>query len=171
MDGPAVGAPRYDQAEVQAFIEHGKWLLGLHDKRSETLGQRATTLLGFVSATTALLPAGFTLGRDAIDFSAPVRANVVLVLVLLVAAAGWCLRAIAVRKARVPSGAKLRAQWTRYANSGDRGLVHGQIANAVLGGPEDEDPIASSDAEAKSRAKALRWALRCVAARSCSWLS
>lgn len=155
-------APRYDAAEVQAFTEHGRWLLALHDKRSENLSQRATTLLGFIAATTALLPAGFTLGKNAIDFTIPVKANVVLVLVLLVVAAGLCLRTLAVRKASVPSGARLREQWTRYATGGDRGLVHGQVANSLLGGAADEDPIASSAEEAKSRATNVRWALRAV---------
>jgi hypothetical protein len=154
--------PRYDRGEVQAFTESGRWLLGLHDKRSETLGQRATTLLGFISATVALLPAGFTLGRDAIKFTGLVKVNVVLVLVLLVVAAGCCFRTLAVRRATVPSGARLREQWTRYATGGDRDLVHGQIAHSLLGGTQDEDPIASSAAEATSRANALRWALRSV---------
>lgn len=154
--------PRYNQAEVQAFIDQGKWLLGHHDKRSETLGQRATTLLGFVSATTALLPAAFTFGRDAINFTVLVRVNVVLVLLALVAAAGCCLWAIAVRKAKVPSNAKLREQWTRYATGGERGLVHGQIANSLIGGTPADDPVAASAAEAASRAKALRGALGCV---------
>lgn len=159
---PPTPAPRYDPAEVQTFTDHGRWLLGLHDKRSENLSQRATTLLGFIAATTALLPAGFTLGKNAIDFTIPIRVNVVLVLVLLVVAAGFCLRTLAVRKASVPSGTRLREQWTRFATGGDRGLVHGQIANSLLGGAADEDPIASSAEEAKSRATNVRWALRAV---------
>lgn len=162
-NGGASDASRYDAAEVQAFTEQAKWLLGHHDKRSETLSQRATTLLGFVSATTALLPAGFALGRNAIDFTTAVRVNVVFILLLLVTAAGCCLRAIAVRKAQVPSTAQLHDQWSRYKTGGDRGLVHGQIANSLLGGGEDEGPIATSAAEARYRARALRWALRCVA--------
>ena len=158
---------RYQQAEVQAFTEHGKWLLGLHDKRSENLGQRATTLLGFISATTALLPAGFTFGRDAIDFTGPVQANLVLVLVALVGAASFCLRTLKVRKITVPSGTQLRDQWTHYATGGARGLVHGQIAQSLLGSdpdPETKNPLAASAAEADSRAKELRRALRCVGA-------
>lgn len=43
-----------------------------------------------------------------------------------------------------------------------RGLVHGHLANSLLGGSEDDDPIATSSAEAKTRAAGLRWALCCV---------
>jgi len=64
--------PRLDPAEAQAFTEQARWLHAYHDKRSDVVGQRAVTLFGFVSATLALLPAGFTLGKNAIKFTVPV---------------------------------------------------------------------------------------------------
>jgi hypothetical protein len=43
---------------VQAFREHARWLHDYHEKRSDRLGQRAATLVGFAGVVAALLPAG-----------------------------------------------------------------------------------------------------------------
>lgn len=162
--GPAAAEPRLDPAEAQAFTEQARWLHAYHDRRSDVLGQRAVTLLGFVSATVALLPAAFTLGKDAIRLTAPVKANVVVVLLLLVAATGSALRAIALRKAQVPSAQQLRDQWTGYGRGGARGLVHAQIAHAYLGTEPSEDMIAAASDEADSRALWFRCALLAASA-------
>ncbi|MDP9417172.1 MAG: hypothetical protein M3P48_04925 [Actinomycetota bacterium] len=92
---------RLDPAQAQAFSEHARWLHDYHEKRSDRLGQRAATLLGFAGVVAALLPAGFTLGKDNIDFTLPVRTALVAALVLLVLSGGCSLKTIAVRKATV----------------------------------------------------------------------
>jgi hypothetical protein len=143
--------PRLDSDEAQAFTEQARWLHAYHDKRSETIGLRAATVLGFVGLVSALLPPGLVLGKGKIDYTTGVRANVVAVLVLLLLAAGCCLRTLALRKATVPSGEQLREQWTAYARGGVRGLVHAQIAHSYLGG--DRDPVGDASKEADSRAK------------------
>lgn len=156
-------APRLDPAEAQAFTEQARWLHDYHEKRSAAVVQRAATLLGFVGVTTALMPAGFSLGKDNIDFTEAVRTTVVAVLVLLLLSAGCCLRTLALRKATVPKGGQLRDQWNRYARGGSRGLVHAQIAHSYLGGHDSVDPVAAASDEADSRVVWLKWALRLLA--------
>ena len=142
--------PRLDPAEAQAFTEQARWLHAYHDKRSETIGSRAATLLGFVGVITTLLLGGLNLGKGSIHFTLAVRANVVLVLLLVLAAAFFCLRTMTLRNASIPGGAQLRAQWESYAHGELRGLVHAQIAHSYLGG--GMDPVADAKAEADSRA-------------------
>ncbi len=147
---PAAPPPaRLDPAEAQAFSEHARWLHDYHEKRSDRLGQRAATLLGFAGVVAALLPAGFTLGKDDIDFTLWVR-TVVVALVLLVLSAGCSLKTIAVRKATVQDVEQLRRQWHKYATGSGRGLVHAQIAHSYLGG--ESDPISDASDEADERA-------------------
>lgn len=152
--------PRADPAELQAFIDQARWLHGYHEGRSSTQGTRGGVLLGFVGVMVALLPTGFTLAKGRIKFTGWIELNVVVALVLLVAAGVCCLRTIATRKATVQNADQLRAQWHRYATGGLRGLVLAQIAHSYLGGSADLDPIAFAAREADSRATWFKWALR-----------
>lgn len=47
--------PRLDQDEADTFTEQEPWLIAVHDKRSDVIGQRPSTLLGVLLA---LLSAG-----------------------------------------------------------------------------------------------------------------
>lgn len=163
---PAEQAParRLDPAEAEAFTEQARWLHAYHERRSDSMAQRGATLLGFVSVTAALLPAGFSLGKDEIDFTNAVRVTVVVALVLLLVSAALCLRTMALRKATVQNAGQLRRQWHDYATGHNRGLVHAQITHSYLGGHESVDPIATAASEADSRVCAYKWAMRCVAA-------
>ena len=159
-DTPAPTPPaRYDADEVKAFTEHARWLHAYHDKRSDVIGQRATTILGFVGVTTTLLLGGLNLGKDNIKYTWPVRINVVIVLAFVFATAFFCVQTLTLRKATAPNGAQVRRHWNSYGRGGGRGLVHGQIAHAYLGGAED--PVADASDEADSRAASYKKALYC----------
>lgn len=154
---PPAGLRRLDPDEAQAFAEHARWLHAYHDKRSETVGSRAATVLGFLGVISTLLLGGLNLGKGSIRYTWPVGANVVTVLVPVLLAAFFCFRTMTLRKSSVPQGGQFRAQWSEYARGGLRGLVHAQIAHAYLGG--DMDPVADAKSEADSRAKSYKKAI------------
>lgn len=150
---------RYDPDEVKAFTEYARWLHAYHDKRSDVISQRATTILGFAGITTTLLLGGVNLGKDSIRYTWPVRINIVVVLVSVFATAFFCIQTLTLRTATVPNSAQVRRLWNNYGRGGGRGLVHGQIADAYLGGAED--PVADASNEADSRAASYKKALYC----------
>lgn len=162
---PAASASRpdgtaLDPAEAQAFTDQARWLHASHDRRSEIIGQRAANLLGFTGVITALMPAAIGLGKGHVRYAWPIKITAVTVLVLLIVTAATCLRVLALRQASVQNGAQLRDQWDRYTHGKFRGLVQAQIAHSFLGGDPALDPVATSKAEADSRARAYKWSVR-----------
>lgn len=146
-----------DPAGVEAFVDQMRWVMAFEDKRAETFGQRAATILGFDGVIMSVLVAGLALIKKDVHFTAPFVANAVAVVLLPILSALACLTVLHPRKVTVPESVKLRGQWAAFIEPGSKVHPAAQIAHSFLGG--DKDPMDAASREATSRGEAYKTAL------------
>lgn len=152
---------RLDVGEVGAFTEQARWLLDFHNKRSDSVAQKAIALLGFIGVILALVPAGLTLGKG-FRATPAIKTELCVCVVFLLVAGFSCLRVLSLRKVSAPTVDELGVQWLNYARGGGRGLVHAQIAHTYLGGDQTKGPLRTAHDEADRRACWFKWGLRAL---------
>lgn len=144
-------------AGVQAFMDQLRWVLAYEDKRGDTFGQRAATILGFDGVIMSVLVAGLALINNEVEFTLPFLVNAVVVVVLPILSALACLIVLHPRKVTTPESGQLRSQWESFIEPNSTIHPSAQIAHSFLGG--DQDPLASAAREATSRGEAYKTAL------------
>ena len=154
--------PALDPEGVKAFAEQTRWVYALHDKRSDTFGQRASTVLAFDGALLSALVAGLVAVKRNLDFTDWIVVNVAVLIALPVLSSLACMRAISPRRVVIPATSKLREQWAGFLRSDPKSHPPAQIVHSFLGG--EQDPLASAAKEAKSRALCFKWSLRLLVA-------
>jgi len=152
---PAGGAaPNFDEAK--AFVDHARWLIEYHNKRSDAFGTRAVALLGFSGVTLALLSRGSLPGG--VEPDACLFVLVVATVALLLLTAYFCLRTIVVTRSSAPSSDDLKEMWSKWASAERRGSAHGDIAETYLKAktPDVVNPVEDAVEEAKNRSRWFR---------------
>lgn len=156
-DNPASGP---EDKELEAFISHARWLVELHNKRSEQFGARAVALLGFTGVIVALLASGVDLGQK-LQPTFGLWAALLVALVALALSALFALLTITTRKVVAPSAQQAHRDWTSYVSGDRRGHALSDIAESMLNSQQSEqtNPVLSAKAEADSRATMFRRSL------------
>jgi ABC-type transport system involved in cytochrome bd biosynthesis fused ATPase/permease subunit len=121
-------APDVDEAKV--YIEHARWLIEYHNRRSDSFSTRAVALLGFSGVMLALfgrasLPGG-------VEMDTGMFVLLVAVIALLILTAYFCLRTLNVSKSSAPGADDLRAMWTDWVTNTRRGKACGDVAETYL---------------------------------------
>jgi len=105
-----------------------------------------------------LIPAGLTV--DDVRTTTWVKAIACVSVLLLLASSACLLRLLWLNRVSLEAPEELRQAWSDYrANKITGEKVRGIVANSFLGGPQKEDPISTSKADADNRAKWLKRSL------------
>lgn len=146
-------------SDSELFIDHARWLMEWHSKRSESITARAVSLLGFVGVVLALMFQGAALNLKPSGYT---WALLTVTLVAFVTAGICSLMAIMVRSMSVPSVDNLRDWWVAHVRSPKPGTMAPQFAEAYLnslGSGGNKSPVSESKIDADARAKFFRSAV------------
>jgi len=126
---PGSGAAS-DVDEAKVYIEHARWLVEYHNKRSDSFSTRAVALLGFSGVMLALfgrasLPGG-------VEMDTAMFVLLVAVMALLLLTAYFCLRTLNVAKSSAPGADDLRVMWTDWVANTRRGKAYGDVAETYI---------------------------------------
>lgn len=124
------GEPVYDADDSAVFIEHARWLLEWHNRRSEAMAGRATAVLGFNGVMMALLLQGA--GLRGIEPTAVTWVLFVSALTALLGSAVAALSALKLATVRMPPVSQLRNQWLTHRVTSNTGQASRNIAEAFL---------------------------------------
>jgi Na+/melibiose symporter-like transporter len=139
-----------NSGDTRDYIEHARWLLEWHNKRSEALTTRAVALLGFVGVILSLLLRGTP---QQVDPSWWTWAWFVLTVVALLVSAALALWCVATTKVEMPSIQDLREKWADYSDKPEPGSGVKQMAEDLLHGQDlhGKSPLAEAKKEADKR--------------------
>lgn len=142
------------------FIDQARWLLEYHNRRNESLCQRAVALLGFTSVVIALVPATFTVPNK-LTTSAPLFLSLYGTLGGLLITTAMCLLTLRAKKTGAPGIAQTRTLLREHTTGARRGHVHRDIAETLLHGlsAKASSPVDLAYFEANSRARWFRRAI------------
>jgi len=148
-------------AEANTYYSHARWMLEWHNKRNDAFITRSVSLLGLIGVTLALLANGVNSGSSLYKIDS-VRASAGVTTVLLLLAAGFCIRVVASRSAIIPSISELRTGWHEFQYDKTPGAIQIQVAEDLLHGNilVSESPLDSAQDEADARARIFNWATR-----------
>ncbi len=150
----------FDPGEADAFTEQARWLIALHDKRSETIGQRSATLLGFLGVLLALLSSVGGLSRNDVTYGLSSKTLLLATPISLFASASCCLKVLSLRPVSVISPDELRRQWGLFRQRSLKERAQLQMARAYLGGDGETDPVKAASDDATARGRWFKRALR-----------
>ncbi len=139
------------------LIEQARWLLDYHNRRNDSLGQRAVAILGFTGVVLALVPTALTVPDD-LKTSRWLYASLYATLAALLVTAGLCLKALATQRTGAPATSRLRTQLRDHATRTRIGKTHVDLAESLLHSLKVEatSPVDLAQAEANTRARWFR---------------
>lgn len=139
------------------LIEQAKWLLDYHNRRNDSLGQRAVALLGFTGVVLALVPTALGV-PDNLHTNRWLYASLYTTLAGLLVTAGLCLKALGTKRTGAPAISRLRTQLRDHTTRARTGKVHADLAESLLHGlsVEATSPVDLAYAEANARARWFR---------------
>lgn len=141
------------------LVEQARWLLDYHNRRNDSLGQRAVALLGFTGVVLALVPTALTVPDD-LKTSRWLYASLYATLAALLVTAGLCLMALGTKRTGAPAISGLRTQLRDHTTGRRTGKAHVDLAESLLHGLKVEaaSPVDLAYAEANTRARWFRTA-------------
>jgi hypothetical protein len=149
--------------ELKAFADQSRWLLEYHNRRADGISQRAVALLGFAGVILALIPTALALPKN-FNPSPGLWAFLAVATAGLLSTAVLCVLALSLKPTRGPKIGELRALLRDYTTGKRIGRVHRDIAETLLHGMSvtASSPLDFAFLEANSRARAFKWAVRCL---------
>lgn len=149
--------------EMKAFTEQARWLLDYHNRRADGISARAVALLGFTGVILALIPTALAL-PERFNPSAGLWTLLAVTTAGLVATAVLCLLALSLKPTGGPRVGELRTLLRDHTTGARTGRAHRDIAETLLHGMSvtGSSPLDLAFAEANSRARAFKWAVRCL---------
>lgn len=158
-------ADDFDRGSAAAYLEHARWLLEWHNKRSEAATSRAATLLGFLGVILAALLQGAAL----LDGDLAVCSWIFLGLtgISLSGAAYFAIQAIDAKQVEMPKIAALRASWRAHLHRQDEGTpAEFDVAESFLNSTDLQgaSPVQAASDEADLRVASFKKSVRFTAA-------
>ncbi len=145
--------------DTRDYIEHARWLLEWHNKRSEALTTRAVGLLGFTGVILALLLQGA--GIKTLDPTWVTWGIAVVTAGLIFASAIFALWCITTTSVEMPSVEELRAHWKTHMDNPVAGSGVPDMAEGLLNGSDLQgvSPVVAAKNEADTRAGRIKVAV------------
>lgn len=145
--------------DTRDYIEHAKWLLEWHNKRSEAITTRAVALLGFIGVMFSLLLQGVSL--DGLEPTGWTWTWFGLTAALLLGAACLALSCVTTTAVEMPSVEEFRKQWGGHMQRPKEGTGVPDIAEGLLNAknPTGPAPVVEARNEADTRVKWFKKAL------------
>lgn len=157
---PSVSSPptNLKTEEIEAQIAHAVWLLGWHNKRSDSFDARSVAVLGFSGVILALIGQSFASAPANVDYSIGIKVTLAISTGLLVVTSILCIIELSAQKTGIVDITQLRVRWHDWkSNPATRGKVHAYLAEGLLHGNQLHVPCPLDEAksEANRRAKWL----------------
>lgn len=140
--------------DTRDYIEHARWLLEWHNKRSEALTTRAVALLGFNGVILSLLLQGIPI---AVEPSGWTWVWFGLTVVSLLVSAILALACVYATKVEMPSVQALREQWANHAAEPQDGAGVPQIGEDLVQGMTLNQPAPLTTAKAEADLRVARF--------------
>lgn len=154
--GGTAGSGDFDEAK--AFVDHARWLVDYHNKRSDNFASKSVALLGFSGVILALF------ARTTLPNGAQVTLTAFILIVatttLLLLTALMSLLTLFVTKVSAPSVDDLTRLWSDWAANSRRGKAHGDIAETYIRAkvPAESNPVKDAFDEADIRGRYFKGA-------------
>jgi hypothetical protein len=147
-------------AELEILIDHSRWLLEYHDRRGDSISQRAAALLGFVGVILALLPTALALPNQ-LQMSLGLWASLTASMCGLLLSAVFCVCVVSTRRVGAPAIEQAMLMLKKHTTGERVGRVRGDVAFGYLFAPAEGDvgAVQLAYAAANDRAKWFRWAV------------
>lgn len=148
------------QEELQALIDHSRWLLDYHDRRSESINQRAIAVLGFTGVILALVPAALALPKS-VEMTRGVWISLIVTMAALLGAAILSVMTFMTRTVGAPGINQAREMLILHTRGDRVGRAHKDLAfNYLFADPMAKPgPVQLAYSAANGRATWFRWSV------------